>query len=104
MHEFPAAKPHLQSLSSEVTRSYQLGSQGMVGLTTQSSLYGLNPPALNQSTVVAGDSLFRNHGKSPNQTVVRIRGRHNQMIETRGSVHMTLDEERRIAEKKKQLR
>lgn len=26
------------------------------------------------------------------------------MIETRGSVHMTLEEEQRIAEKKKQLR
>jgi len=36
--------------------------------------------------------------------VVRIRGRYNQITETKGSVLMTLDEEKRIKEKEKQLR
>ena len=81
MHEFPinnsSQQPHLTSISSEVNRSYQLGSQGMVGLTTQSSLYGLNQQqqqTINHSMIVGlqpgdhkkPDSLFRNNSKSPN--------------------------------------
>lgn len=50
-----------------------------------------------------GQFKFRNRSP-PNQTMVRIRGRHNQMIETKGSVLMSLEEEKRILEKKKQLR
>lgn len=63
-------------------------------------------PSLNQSTFEHNSSLFQQRNQSPpgSQTVVRIRGRYNQITETKGSVHMTLDEEKRIKEKQKQLR
>lgn len=63
-------------------------------------------PSLNQSTFEHNTSQFQQRNQSPpgNQTVVRIRGRYNQVTETKGSVHMTLDEEKRIKEKQKQLR
>lgn len=36
--------------------------------------------------------------------MVRIRGKNNQMIETKGSLTLTIDEEKRIQERKKQIR
>jgi hypothetical protein len=36
--------------------------------------------------------------------VVRIRGKNNQTIETRGSLVMTLEEEKRAAERRRQIR
>lgn len=38
------------------------------------------------------------------QTVVRIRGKNNKTIETRGSLVMTLDEEKRAVERRRQIR
>lgn len=56
-------------------------------MVTQSSLYGGG-----------------NGGDSPAQTVVRIRGKNNQMIETKGNIMLTLEEEKRINERKRQIR
>lgn len=56
-------------------------------MTTSSSLYGAGP-----STITSGVGEI----VSPVKTVVRIRGKHNQMIETKGSLAMSLEEEKKI--------
>ncbi|CDW83905.1 UNKNOWN [Stylonychia lemnae] len=93
------------SVNSDVSKSYQIsGSQGINGLTTQSSLYGMNPSITLSNDIKYEKSNDPTRDKSPLSTVVRIRGRHNQMVETKGHILMTLDEEKKIQEKKKQLR
>jgi len=50
------------------------------------------------------DHLCSGPSSTINQTQVRIRGRGNQLIETQGSVHRTLTEEKEANERKKAIR
>ena len=65
------------SIKSDVSKSYQIGSQGFNNLTTQSSLYGMQ----NSVSISVDNKLDKsnemNRDRSPLQAVVRIRGKHN---------------------------
>lgn len=70
-----------------------------------SSVYegGILQPGASSIADTAGSSLYPDSPRLP-QTVVRIRGKNNQTIETRGSLVMTLDEERKAAERRRQIK
>lgn len=61
-----------------------------IGMVTQSSLYG--------GSSIYGEKL----GQS--KTTVRIRGKHNNVIQTSGSLIRTLEEEKRMEEKRRQMK
>ena len=69
---------------------------------SQSSIYvgGIIQSQISDS---AGSSNYF-IGNSLPQTVVRIRGKNNQTVETRGSLVMTMEEEKRAVERRRQIR
>lgn len=38
------------------------------------------------------------------QTIVRIRGKHNNLVETAGNIHKTMEQERQLENKRKEMR
>ena len=74
-----------------------------IGKISHSSVYSggiIQPPGKGSCYLSdsAASSYYYNHnGQSPNlpQTVVRIRGKNNQTIETKGYLVMSLEEEKR---------
>lgn len=78
------------------------GSPPSLGPGSQSSVF--NMPASGSS---AGTSVYpptESPQQQPPKTVVRIRGKGNQTIETSGSLALTLEEEKRAAERRRQIR
>lgn len=65
---------------------------------------GMLPSGSHISDTAGSSHYYINqNNESPRlpQTVVRIRGKNNQTIETRGSLVMTLEDEKRAAERRR---
>ena len=79
------------------------GSPSSIGKISHSSVYSggiIQPPGKGYSYLsdsAASSYYYNQNGQSPNlpQTVVRIRGKNNQTIETKGSLVMSLEDEKR---------